>query len=186
MQVLFLLGNHSYRSESAIHAPFFEPDFHYDQRIFELKVGELVKFDFATLWILKCFFLPNFHRLSPHFHRYTGSQNVWVDRPFYWVKRPQEKWACDFHDNATPLSFQVQVTYEILPFNFDLKFCWNWSFFHYEKIMRFKKSPQLPGAGRTRAWHHHGSHTPTSPGAILLGKMAYHTKQIRRQCTTIY
>ena len=28
--------------------------------------------------------------------------------------------------------------------------------------MRFKKSPQLPGAGRTRAWHHHGSHTPTS------------------------
>ena len=32
--------------------------------------------------------------------------------------------------------------------------------------MRFKKSPQLPGAGRTRAWHYHGSHTPTSPGAI--------------------
>ena len=29
--------------------------------------------------------------------------------------------------------------------------------------MRFKKSPQLPGAGRTRAWHHHGSHMPTSP-----------------------
>ena len=53
---------------------------------------------------------------------------------------------------------------------------------HYEKIMRFKKSPQLPGAGRTREWHYHGSHTPTSPGAILLGKMAYHTKQIRREC----
>ena len=34
--------------------------------------------------------------------------------------------------------------------------------------MRFKKCPQLPGAGRTRAWHHRGSHTPTSPGAILL------------------
>ena len=48
--------------------------------------------------------------------------------------------------------------------------------------MRFKKSSQLPGAGRTRAWHHHGSHTPTSPGTILLGKMAYHTKLIRRQC----
>ena len=29
--------------------------------------------------------------------------------------------------------------------------------------MRFKKSPQLPGAGRTRAWYHHGSHMPTSP-----------------------
>ena len=69
---------------------------------------------------------------------------------------------------------------EILPFNFDLKFCWNWTFFHYEKIMRFKNGPQLPGAGRTRAGHHHGSHTPTSLGIILLGKMAYHTKQIRQ------
>ena len=36
-----------------------------------------------------------------------------------------------------------------------------------KKIMRFKKSPQLPGAGRTRAWHHHGSHMSTCPGAIL-------------------
>ena len=26
--------------------------------------------------------------------------------------------------------------------------------------------PQLPGAGRTSAWHHHGSHTPASPRAI--------------------
>ena len=42
--------------------------------------------------------------------------------------------------------------------------------FHYEKIVRFKTSSQLPGAGRTRAWHYHGSHTPTSPGAILLEK----------------
>ena len=48
--------------------------------------------------------------------------------------------------------------------------------------MRFKVRPQLPGAERTRAWHHHGSHTPTSPGAILLGKVAYHTKQNSRQC----
>ena len=54
--------------------------------------------------------------------------------------------------------------------NFDLKFCWNWSFFHYEKTMRFKKSPQLPGPGRTRAWHHHGSDTPTSPRAIYVLK----------------
>ena len=37
--------------------------------------------------------------------------------------------------------------------------------------MRIKNGPQLPGAGRTRAGHHHGSHTPTSPGTILLGKM---------------
>ena len=49
--------------------------------------------------------------------------------------------------------------------------------------MRFKNGPQLPGAGRTRAGHHHGSHTLTSPEAILLGKMAHHTKQIRRECT---
>ena len=33
--------------------------------------------------------------------------------------------------------------------------------------MRFKNSPQLPGAGKARAWHHHGSDTPTSPRAIL-------------------
>ena len=36
--------------------------------------------------------------------------------------------------------------------------------------MRFKKLPQLPGAGRTRAGYHHVSHTPTFPEAILLGK----------------
>ena len=28
----------------------------------------------------------------------------------YVVKQPQEKWACDFHDDAPPLSFQLQVT----------------------------------------------------------------------------
>ena len=50
--------------------------------------------------------------------------------------------------------------------------------------MRFKKSPQLPGAGRTRAWHHHGSHTPTSPGAILLSKMACQPKHFGRQCSS--
>ena len=51
-----------------------------------------------------------------------------------------------------------------------------------KKIMRFKKTPQLSGAGRTRVWHHPESQTPTCPGAILLGKMPYHPKQIRRQC----
>ena len=30
--------------------------------------------------------------------------------------------------------------------------------------------------------HHHGSHTPTSPEAVSLAKMAHHTKQIRREC----
>ena len=56
--------------------------------------------------------------------------------------------------------------------------------FHYEKIMKFKNGPLLPGAGRTRAWHHHGSYTLTSPRTVLLGKMAYHTKKIRRECRT--
>ena len=51
--------------------------------------------------------------------------------------------------------------------------------------MRFKKRPQLPGAGRARAGHHHGSHMPTSPGAVLLGKMSYHPKHFYRQCTSI-
>ena len=46
--------------------------------------------------------------------------------------------------------------------------------------MRFKDSPQLLGAGRARAWHHHGSHTPTSSRSILL----CHTKHFRRQCTS--
>ena len=41
--------------------------------------------------------------------------------------------------------------------------------------MIFKKSPQLPGTGRTTAGHHHGSHTPTC-------KMACQPKDIGRQC----
>jgi hypothetical protein len=52
-----------------------------------------------------------------------------------------------------PVSQQLQVKVETLKFqqfylmkfdffqsfNFDLKLLWNWSFFHYEQIMRFKK-----------------------------------------------
>ena len=53
-------------------------------------------------------------------------------------------------------------------FNFDLK----WQFFHYENFLTFKKSPQLPGAGRIRAGHHNGSDTPTSPRAIYVLKSA--------------
>ena len=48
--------------------------------------------------------------------------------------------------------------------------------------MRFKKRPQLPGAGRTRAGHHHGSHMPASPEAVLLSKMACQPKHFGRQC----
>ena len=89
------------------------------------------------------------------------------------TKSLSQSWKIKFH-KVKLLKFKT--------LNFDLKFCWNWSFFHYEKIMRFKKSPQLPGAGRTRAGHHHGSHTATSPGAILLSKMACQPKHIGRQC----
>ena len=42
----------------------------------------------------------------------------------------------------------------------------------YEKIIRFKISPQLPGAKRTEAWYHHGSDTPTFPRAVLHHKDA--------------
>ena len=41
---------------------------------------------------------------------YTAGGFVWCDRSFYLVKWPQKKWACDFHDDATSLSFQLQLT----------------------------------------------------------------------------
>ena len=47
--------------------------------------------------------------LSEQQNSYTAGGFVWCDRPFYLVKQPQEKWACDFHDDARPLSFQLQV-----------------------------------------------------------------------------
>ena len=40
------------------------------------------------------------------------------------------------------------------------------------KNMRFEKSPQRIGAWMTRAWHYHGSDTPTSPMAIFVLKSA--------------
>ena len=52
--------------------------------------------------------------------------------------------------------------------------------------MRFKKWPQLPAAGRTRAGHYHGSHTLTFPEAVLLGEMAYHPKHFCPECTEKY
>ena len=38
---------------------------------------------------------------------YTPGGFVWCDKPFYLVKLSQEKWVCDFHDDAPPLSFQL-------------------------------------------------------------------------------
>ena len=51
--------------------------------------------------------------------------------------------------------------------------------------MRFTKWPQLPGAGRTRVGHHHGSHTPTSPEAVLLHKQATLGKHFEPECTSV-
>ena len=39
-------------------------------------------------------------------------------------------------------------------------------------MIRFKKCPQLPGAQRTREWHHYGSDMPTSPRVIYVLKSA--------------
>ena len=92
--------------------------------------------------------------------------------------------------------FQQNFRSKLKVLNFSNFTLWNFTFQLWPKILlklvifplwknyEIKKSPQLPGARRTRAWYHHGSHTPTSPGTILLGKMAYHTKQIRRQCNS--
>ena len=38
---------------------------------------------------------------------YTAGGFVWCDTGHFMA---QEKWAYDFHDDATPLSFQLQVT----------------------------------------------------------------------------
>ena len=57
-------------------------------------------------------------------------------------------------------------------FNFDLKYFWKCQLFHYENCLRFRKSHQLPGAGRTRAGHHHGSDMSTSTRAIYVLKSA--------------
>ena len=40
---------------------------------------------------------------------YTAGEFVCCDRPFYLVKQPKEKWACDFHDDGPPFAFQLQV-----------------------------------------------------------------------------
>ena len=42
----------------------------------------------------------------------------------------------------------------------------------YEKIMIFKKTTQLLGAGRTKAWHHYGSDMSTPSRAIYVLKSA--------------
>ena len=39
-------------------------------------------------------------------------------------------------------------------------------------MIRFNKSPQVSEAGRTRAWHYHGSDTTTSPRVIYVLKLA--------------
>ena len=77
--------------------------------------------------------------------------------PFF-RKNLGQKWTLKFH-KVKLLKFNT--------FNFNLKHVWNWSFFHYEKVVRFKSCLQLTVAQRTRAWHHHGSTTSTSPRACI-------------------
>ena len=57
-------------------------------------------------------------------------------------------------------------------YNFDLKYFWKWHFLLYGNFLRLKNRPQLPGAGSTRAGHHHRSDMPTSPRAIYVLKSA--------------
>ena len=63
------------------------------------------------------------------------------------------------------LKFHKVKLMKFKTFNFDLKYFGKWQFFNYEIFLRFKKSPQLPGAGRTRAGHHQRSDMPASPRA---------------------
>ncbi len=51
------------------------------------------------------------------------------------------------------------LPYEIQSFNFELKFLWNWSFFHYElKVLDLKKSSvtwRQKGKGVASLWEWH-------------------------------
>ena len=51
-----------------------------------------------------------FGQSNNHHGPYTDGGNVWCNIAKYIVKWTQEKWACDSHDGATPLSFPLQVT----------------------------------------------------------------------------
>ena len=42
--------------------------------------------------------------------------------------------------NSEKIKFHMVKLLKFKTFNFHMKFLWNWPFFHYEKIMRFKKS----------------------------------------------
>ena len=55
-------------------------------------------------------FLARFQAWFSDAGMYTPGGFVWCDRLFYLIKLSQEKWACDFNDDAPPLSFQLQVT----------------------------------------------------------------------------
>ena len=56
---------------------------------------------FSFIWM--CFICTQVIPFS--IGKYTGGGNVWCDIAKYIVKWTQEKWACDSHDDATPLSF---------------------------------------------------------------------------------
>ena len=51
-----------------------------------------------------------FHAIPQEFWSTVCNRILYTPVKSYVVKQPQEKWACDFHDDAPPLSFQLQVT----------------------------------------------------------------------------
>ena len=46
--------------------------------------------------------------------------------------------------------------------------------------LNYSARTQLPGAGRTRAWHHHGSHTPVNPNILAASvlKVAFFSESV--------
>ena len=67
---------------------------------------------------------------SPHFLHTLAAEMFWCDIAKYIVKWTQEKWACNSHDGAMPLSFQLQVTEDFLKIS---------QFFHNEKMTSFSR-----------------------------------------------
>ena len=59
--------------------------------------------DNVSAFILTEYFSHNQHSIT------LAAEMFGVTSHFTIVKWLQEKWACDFHDNAKPLSFQLQV-----------------------------------------------------------------------------
>ena len=76
-----------------------------------VNIRKCVKFMFLNSYSHMQEYMVLYYSIKVRFNllSYTRAQNVCPGWPVYEVKQPQEKWACDFHDDAPPLSFQLQV-----------------------------------------------------------------------------